>query len=213
LFSDGGSVTESEIWGDRAVLQGAYRRGDSVQSVRLKLTEPDCVAQIEKALQSDPRVNVAVASERDFYASQSKALVTLVTTLGSLIAFLMGIGAVFGALNTMYSAVAARTREIATLRAIGFPGYVVLLSVVTESMLLGLLGGVLGGGVAYVTFNGVRATTLNFQTFSQLTFAFDVSIGVVVNGIIYALLLGLIGGLWPGIRAARLSVIEGLRAV
>jgi len=212
LFEDGGSVTESEIWGDKSVLQGAYRRGDSVQSVRLKLLRPELVSAVEQALKQDPRVNVAVASERDFYASQSKALVTLVTTLGSVVAILMGIGAVFGALNTMYSAVAARTREIATLRALGFPRRVVLLSVVSESMLLGLIGGIIGGIVAYVAFNGVRATTLNFQTFSQLTFAFDVTVAVVVKGIGYALLLGLLGGLLPGIRAAKLSIIAGLRA-
>jgi len=212
LFSDAGSVTESELWGDRAVLQGAYRRGDTVQSVRLKLIRDDELAGITEQLKSDPRVNVAISSERDFYASQSKALVTLVTTLGSVVAFLMGIGAVFAALNTMYSAVAARTREIATLRAIGFPGSVVLLSVVIESLLLGLVGGVLGGLVSYVAFNGVRATTLNFQTFSQLTFAFDVTAAVVMQGIVYALLLGLIGGILPGLRAARLSVVDGLRS-
>jgi len=212
LFADGGSVTESELWGDRAVLQGAYRRGDSVQSVRLRLLDPTDLDRITAQLKSDPRVNVAISTERDFYASQSKALVTLVTTLGSVIALLMGIGAVFGALNTMYSAVAARTREIATLRAIGFPGSVVVLSVVAESVLLGLAGGVLGGLVAYVAFNGVRATTLNFQTFSQLTFAFDVSVAVVMQGVFYALLLGLLGGILPGLRAARLSVVDGLRS-
>ena len=211
FFADGGSVTESELWTDIEVLQGAYRRS-GVQSVRLQLSDPDALARIGASLRADPRVNVAVSTERAFYAAQSKTLITLVTVLGTTISIMMGIGAVFGALNTMYSAVAARTREIATLRAIGFGGLAVLASVLIEALLLGLAGGVLGAAAAWVAFDGIRASTLNFQTFSQLSFAFAVSPRVFASGVLYALLLGFIGGLWPGLRAARLSVVAGLRS-
>ena len=211
FFADGGSVTESELWSDIEVLKGAYRRS-GVQSVRLQLSDPDALARIGASLRADPRVNVAVSTERAFYAAQSKTLITLVTVLGTTISIMMGIGAVFGALNTMYSAVAAPTREIATLRAIGFGGLAVLASVLIEALLLGLAGGVLGAAAAWVAFDGIRASTLNFQTFSQLSFAFAVSPRVFISGVLYALLLGFIGGLWPGLRAARLSVVAGLRS-
>lgn len=212
LFEDGGSVCESEVWTDVNVLQGAYQRGNVVQSVRARLATPDSLAALAAALGNDPRVNVAVASERDFYAQQSRVLTTLVGTVGGFIALMMGIGAVFGAVNTMYSAVAARTREIATLRALGFGAAAVLASVLIEALVLGLAGGVLGGAVAYLAFNGYQASTLNFQTFSQLTFAFAVTPRVLAGGIGYALVLGLVGGLLPGLRAATMSVVAGLRA-
>ncbi len=211
VFEDAGSVTESELWADVHVLQGAYRRL-GVQSVRARLTAPSALPRLIAALNADPRVNVAVSSERTFYAEQSKTLVTLVTVLGTAISIMMGIGAVFGALNTMYSAVAARTREIATLRAVGFGATPVVLSVLVEAVLLGLGGGVLGGLAAWVVFDGIQASTLNFQTFSQLTFAFRVTPGVLLTGIFYAVLLGFVGGLLPGLRAARLPITAGLRA-
>ncbi len=212
FFEDGGSVTESELWTDIEVLKGSYRR-TAVQSVRLALADPSSLERIRAALKADPRVNVTVTTERDFYAAQSRSLITLVTVLGSTISLLMGVGAVFGALNTMYSAVAARTREIATLRAIGFGASAVLASVMTEALLLGLAGGVLGALAAWIAFDGTRASTLNFQTFSQLSFAFVVSPRVVVTGVLYALALGFVGGLWPGLRAARMSIVEGLRSL
>jgi putative ABC transport system permease protein len=211
VFEDGGSVTESELWTDVHVLQGAYRRL-GVQSVRARLEGPDSLARLAAALKADPRLNVNVTTERTFYAEQSKALVAIVTTLGSVISVMMGIGAIFGALNTMYSAVASRTREIATLRAVGFGAAPVVASVLVESVLLGLAGGVLGGLAAWLFFDGVEASTLNFQTFSQLTFAFRVTPGVLVTGVVYAVVLGFIGGLLPGLRAARLPITAGLRA-
>lgn len=210
-FEDGGSVSESELWTDVYVLQSAYERGNSYQSVRARLASSG-IERFEAALKADPRANVTATTEKAFYAEQSRVLVALVTTVGTFIAVLMGVGAVFGALNTMYSAVAARTREIATLRALGFGAAPVVVSVLVESLVLGLVGGVLGGAVAYVAFNGYTASTLNFQTFSQLTFAFAVTPGVLVTGITYALLLGFVGGLLPGLRAARMSVTAGLRA-
>ena len=212
IFEDGDGVTESELWSDLNVLQGTYRRGSSVQSVRARLTSPAVVGRVAAALKADPRVNVTVSSERAFYAEQSKALVVLVTTLGTTISVMMGIGAIFGALNTMYSAVAARSREIATMRAIGFGAMPVVASVLAESLLLGLAGGLLGGVAAFIAFDGIQASTLNFQTFSQLTFAFMVTPRVFLTGVLYALLLGFCGGLLPGWRAARQPITAGLRS-
>lgn len=211
LFEDGGSVSESEIWTDATVLQGAYKRGTSFQSVRVRLPAPRQTAALERHLEADPRFSLTVRTEKAFLESQSRVLITIVTTIGMLIAIVMGVGAVFAALNTMYAAVASRTREIATLRALGFGAAAVVTSVLVEALVLGLLGGILGGILAYVTFNGARASTLNFQSFSQITFAFTVTPAVMALGIVYALLLGLVGGLLPGLRAARLPVTQGLR--
>jgi len=211
VFEDGGSVSESEIWTDATVLQGAYSRGTSFQSVRVRLPGPGETGPLEAHLKRDPRFNLTVRTERRFLESQSSILITSVRTIGSLIALVMGVGAVFAALNTMYAAVASRTREIATLRALGFGASPVVASVLAEAMVLGLLGGVLGGVTAYAAFNGLQASTLNFQSFSQITFAFTVTPALIATGIVYALFLGLVGGLLPGIRAARMPVTQGLR--
>jgi putative ABC transport system permease protein len=210
-FADTGSVAESEIWSDAIVLQGAYDRGTSYQSTRARLESPAALQTFKDALTSDPRVNVRVVTERQYYAEQSRTLVTLVTVLGQTIAILMGLAAVFGALNTMYSAVSARTREIATLRAVGFGGFPVAASVLTEAMLLGAIGGVIGAAIAYFGFNGIRASTMNFQSFSQITFAFTVTPALVTQSLSYALVLGFVGGLMPSIRAARMPITTGLR--
>jgi putative ABC transport system permease protein len=211
IFEDGGSVSESEIWTDAVVLQGAYNRGTSYQSVRVRLPGPGQLAGLQRHLKGDPRFNMTVRTEKEFLAGQSRVLIAIVQTVGIMISIAMGVGAVFAALNTMYAAVASRTREIATLRALGFGAAAVVASVLAEAMLLGLFGGVLGSILAYVSFNGFRASTLNFQSFSQITFAFAVTPPLMLAGIGYALLLGLIGGLLPGLRAARLPVIQGLR--
>ncbi len=211
IFEDGGSVSESEIWTDATVLQGAYNRGSSFQSVRLRLPGPGEVGALERHIAADPRFNLTVRTEREFLESQSRVLVTIVRTLGVLIALLMGIGAVFAALNTMYSAVASRTREIATLRALGFGATPVVASVLFEALLLGLLGGAVGGALAYVGFNGAQASTLNFQSFSQVAFAFTVTPSLLLTGLGYAMILGLVGGLLPALRAARMPVTAGLR--
>jgi putative ABC transport system permease protein len=211
IFEDGGSVSESEIWTDATVLQGAYNRGNSYQSVRVRLPAPGEVAPLERHIAADPRFNLTVRTERAFLESQSQVLVTIVRTLGALIALLMGIGAVFAALNTMYSAVASRTREIATLRALGFGAAPVVASVLFEALLLGLLGGIVGGALAFVGFNGAQASTLNFQSFSQVAFAFTVTPALLLTGLAYAMVLGLVGGLLPALRAARMPVTVGLR--
>jgi putative ABC transport system permease protein len=152
-----------------------------------------------------------VRSEREFYADQSRILITLIRYVGTTIAVLMGIGAVFAALNTMYSAVSSRTREIATLRALGFGTAPVIVSVLLEAVALGLLGGVVGGALVYLGLNGYQASTLNWASFSQITFAFTVTPALLVTGLVYSLILGLVGGLLPALRAARLPVTTGLR--
>ncbi len=211
IFEDRGSVAESEMWTDATVLQGAYNRGTSYQSMRVKLTSPSAMQAFKDELSTDPRLNIRVFSEKQYYAEQSKILVTLVSTIGSAIAILMGLGAIFAALNTMYSAVSSRTREIATLRALGFGSAPVITSVLAEALLIGLVGGAVGMIVSYVAFNGVRASTMNFSTFSQLTFAFTVTPQLLIKGLVYALILGFIGGLLPSLRAAKLPITTGLR--
>jgi putative ABC transport system permease protein len=211
VFEAGGSVSESEVWTDLSVLQGVYRRGNSVQVVRAQMLGADSIAELGRWLDADPRVNATVRSEREFYADQSRILITLIRYVGTTIAVLMGIGAVFAALNTMYSAVSSRTREIATLRALGFGAVPVLASVLLEAVVLGLLGGIAGGALVYVALNGYQASTLNWASFSQISFAFTVTPKLLVTGLGYALILGLVGGLLPGLRAARLPITEGLR--
>jgi putative ABC transport system permease protein len=211
LFEAGGGIAEGEIWADAAVVQGAYRRGNSYQSVYTKLASSGSFGEFKDSLTTDPRLNVKVERATDFYSDQSTVLRGIVVGLGTLVAALMGLGAMFGALNTMYTAVSARTREIATLRALGFKAGPVIVSVLFESLLLALVGGLIGGGLAYLAFDGFRAATINFQSFSQIAFAFDVNATLLKNGIVYAMLIGFVGGLFPAIRAARLPVATALR--
>jgi putative ABC transport system permease protein len=211
IFEDRGSVAESEVWTDATVLQGAYNRGNSFQSMRVKLTSPAAFQTFKDTLTQDPRLNVRLFNERQYYEEQSRTLIALVSTIGTTIAVLMGLGAVFAALNTMYSAVSTRTREIATLRALGFGSTPVVVSVLAEALLIGIIGGVIGALISYFAFNGMRASTMNFATFSQITFAFTVTPTVLVLGLVYALILGFVGGLFPSVRAARLPITTGLR--
>ena len=211
VFEANGGVAEAEIWVDAAVLQPAYQRGNSFQAVYARLESQGAFQAFKDALTSDPRLNVKPLRETDYYADQSETLYRLITTLGTLIAVIMGFGAVFGALNTMYTAVAARNREIATLRALGFHSGPVVISVLLESLLLALAGGVIGAALAWAVFDGFSASTLNWSSFSQLTFAFDVSLPLLVQGVIFALLIGFFGGLFPALRAARQPIATALR--
>ena len=211
VFEDDGGVAESEVWADARVLQGAYRRGNTYQSVLASLDSADSLTAFNAWLTTNPALNVMVRRENEYYAGQSQALTRLIRTVGYGIAGLMGIGAIFGAILTMYTAVSTRAREIATLRALGFDTSAVLVSVLGESLVLGAIGGLIGGAVAYLGFNGYQTSTMNFQTFSQVAFAFAVTPGLLVQGLSYALLMGLIGGLFPAIRAARLPIPSALR--
>lgn len=211
IFSAGGSVSESEIWCDTRLLQGVYRRGNSYASVLARLDSPESLTPFRDWLSTNPQLNVQVRREDEYYAGQSKTLTALIRGIGYVIAGLMGIGAVFGAILTMYTAVASRTREIATLRALGFNTMSVLVSVLTESVTLALLGGVVGGALAYVAFNGYQTSTMNFQTFSQVAFAFAVTRSLLIQGVSYALVMGFVGGLFPAIRASRLPIASALR--
>jgi putative ABC transport system permease protein len=181
--------------------------------VAARLGAPSNFKDFKDALTTNPRLNVKVLRQDEFYAEQSRLLYGLITGLGILVAGLMAIGAVFGALNTMYAAVATRTREIATLRALGFGSSAVVVSVLVESIGLALLGGSLGGGLAYIAFDGFRAATLNWQSFSQVAFAFDVTPQLLILGIVCATAIGFVGGLLPAVRAARLPVARALREV
>ena len=211
IFEADGGVAETEIWTDARTLQGVYRRGNSYQSVLARLDSVDSFDMFRDWLTSNPQLNVSVRRENEYYAGQSRTLTVLIQTIGFSIAGLMGIGAIFGAILTMYTAVATRAREIATLRALGFNTLSVLVSVLAESMTLGLVGGIIGGLCAYVGFNGYQTSTMNFQTFSQVAFAFRVTPQLLVSGLGYALAMGFIGGLFPAIRAARLPIATALR--
>jgi putative ABC transport system permease protein len=211
VFEADGGVAETEIWCDARVLQGAYRRGNSFQTVLARLDSSESFDTFRDWLTTNPQLNVQVRRETEYYAQQSQALTSLIRGIGFGIAALMGIGAVFGAILTMYTAVSTRSREIATLRALGFNAVSVVVSVLAESLALGAIGGVLGGLAAYLAFNGYQTSTMNFQTFSQVAFAFRVTPELLILGLTYALVMGLIGGLLPAVRAARLPIPTALR--
>ena len=211
IFDAGGSSFDSEVWADPHLLTGAYNRPDTFfQSVTVHLTSPDSLQALKDAISTDPRLNLDVTREVDYYAKQSTNMTRLITTLGGFVAFIMAIGAVFGALNTMYSAVADRGREIATMRALGFGGPSVVFSFLIEALLISFVGGLLGC-VAVLRLNGITTSTINFQTFSNLAFAFKITPWLLAEGIIFALVMGVLGGLFPAVRAARLPVATALR--
>ena len=211
VFESNGSVGESELWADVRTLQNAYRRGNSYQSVLALLDSPASFKGFKDWLTTNTNLTVNARPEDEYYASQTQVMTSLINGIGYITAALMGVGAVFGAILTMYTAVATRTREIATLRALGFNTFAVLVSVLGEALALGAVGGVIGGALAYVGFNGYETATMNFQTFSQVAFAFKVTPLLLTQGLVYSLLMGLIGGLLPAIRAARLPIASALR--
>jgi len=211
VFDAGGSAFDSEIWCDANVLNQVYQRPANIfQSVTVRLTSPAAFQQFKDALTSDPRLNVQADREVDYYDKQSRQLTTLITVLGSIVALVMGIGAVFGALNTMYSAVIERTREIATMRALGFGVGSVVVSFVIEALCIALVGGLLGC-VSVLPLNRLTTGAMNWQTFTYLAFAFRVTPPLLGAGVVFALVMGLVGGVPPALRAARLPVAAALR--
>lgn len=211
IFDAGGSAFDSEVWCDGRVLNQIYKRPLNLfQSVTVHLASPGAYQQFKDSLTSNPQLNVQVDREIEFYAKESRALTTLITVLGFLVAGVMGIGAVFGALNTMYSMVAERSREIATMRAIGFGAGSISVSFIFEALLIALIGGVLGCLVV-LPLNGLTTGTINWQTFSHVAFAFRISPALLAEGIIFALLMGFVGGVPPAVRAANRPVAAALR--
>ena len=211
IMDAGGSAYDSEIWCDLPLLLQTYQRPVNIFStVTVRLTSPSAIGTFQRALASDPRLDLQADSEVEYYAKQSRVLGTLIRVLGFMVATVMGIGAVFGALNTMYSAVASRSREIATLRALGFGGAGVITAFLFESMIIAAAGGVTGC-LAALPLNGLTTSTLNWQTFSQVAFAFRVTPGLLGGGLCFALAMGFLGGFLPALRAARLPIASALR--
>jgi putative ABC transport system permease protein len=205
-----GDAYDSELWTDRETLQGAFGRA-GVSSLLVQLRGTNDLDPLKDRLTADPQLDVDVRTQRDYYTGQSEGLTSVIGWLAGIVATIMAFGAVFGALNTMYSAVSARTREIGTLRALGFGALPVVASVMAESLLLSLCGGVLGAVIAYLAFNGYAVSTLG-GGFTQVAFQFAVTPGLVMLGVTLALGIGFIGGLAPAVRAARIPVTEALRA-
>lgn len=206
-----GDAMESEIWADANVVADTYRRGSSRNSVTARLADPHAFKAFKSGLESNPQLKVDVATTADYYSKQSEGMTKVIRIMGITVGVIMAIGAMFGALNTMFAAVAARAREIATLRAIGFSGLPVVMAVMLETMLLALVGGVIGGLVAWLIFNGYSASTLAAGTVGQLSFRLHVTPELLWTGLKWALAIGFIGGLFPAVRAARLPVTTALR--
>lgn len=213
VMDSGGSAFDSEVWADSSVLDQIYHYPQDVfRSVTVRLTSPDALQQFKDAITADPRMSVGVTREVEYYDRESRALTSMITVLGGIVAFIMGLGAVCGALNTMYSAVAERGREIATMRALGFGGPSVVFSFIIESLLISLVGGLIGC-IAVLPLNGLTTGTINWQTFSHLAFAFKITTPLLVAGVIFALVMGFLGGVFPAFRAARRPVAAALRAL
>jgi putative ABC transport system permease protein len=211
IFDAGGSAFDSEIWVDSRVLNDVLKRPANLfQSVTVHLDSPDSFRAFKDAVTADPQLNLDVTREVDYYAKQSTTMTTLITVLGGLVAAIMAIGAVFGALNTMYSAISERGREIATMRALGFNASSVVFSFLIEALLISLIGGIIGC-LFVLPLNGLTTSTMNFQTFSNIAFAFKITPDLLLKGIFFALAMGVIGGLLPAIRAATLPVATALR--
>jgi|SRR5579863_612 len=211
VFDAGGSSFDSEVWCDGRIFNEVLKRPDNIfQSATVHLTSPAAFQQFKDAVTADPRLNLEVMREVDYYAKQSAGMTRLITILGGLVAAIMAIGAVFGALNTMYSAVAERGREIATMRALGFSSWNVILSFLFEALLISFLAAIIGC-VAVLPLNGLTTNTMNFQTFSNLAFAFKITFGLLLMGVFFALVMGVLGGLLPAVRAALRPVAVSLR--
>lgn len=211
IFEAGGSAYESELWMDLPVAQSAFRRGSSASSMRLRVNAPERIAEIARSVEEDPRLDLVVVGEEEFFQGQRGGLATTIERFGYAVGVIMAVGAVFAALNTMYSAVVTRTVEIATLRALGFGSLPVVASVMAESMALATVGGLLGAAVAYFGFNGFTVSTLSDTSFSQIAFDFAVTPKLLATGFVWALALGAVGGLFPALRAATLPITAALR--
>ena len=212
LFSAAGSAFESEIWGDNAVLMPAFDRTDAFQSVTFRMRNPAQFEELKKRLQGDPRLGVQVKTERAFYSEQSRLLAGMIRAAGVLITLIMAVGAIFGAMNTMYAAVGQRTREIAVLLTLGFSPGAIMASFMAESVILCLIGGALGCLLA-LPINGITTSTTNWSSFSEVAFAFRVTPIGIALGLSFSALLGVVGGFLPARQAANQPLAGSLRAV
>jgi ABC-type lipoprotein release transport system permease subunit len=210
LFDAGGSGFDSELWADAEQLMAAFRR-QSYSSVVLRLADSAGFERLRERIESDPRLTLDAKREERFYAEQSEALANFIRILGTALAVIFSIGAVVGAMITMFGSVAARVGEIGTLRALGFRRSAVLLAFLGEALLLSLLGGVLGLAAA-LAMQAVSVSTTNFATFAELAFQFRMTAGIAVQSLLFALLMGFVGGFVPAWRAARMQIVDGLRA-
>ena len=211
VFETDGSVDESEVWADMTVVQSAFRRGQSITAVRVLLESIDRYDSVLALVEDDPRLPINLTREEEWYASQAESSTQVIRIFGVAVAVIMSIGAIFAALNTMYSAVASRTFEIATLRAVGFRGGPILVSVLSESMALAIVGGLVGAALAYLAFNGFTVSTLSQQSFSMVAFEFSVTPTLIVQSLVLSVVLGFIGGIFPAFRAVFLPVTTALR--
>jgi putative ABC transport system permease protein len=207
---ESGDANDSEVWVDAGTAQSAFNRGSGFSAVRLALESPEAIETLREALTSDRRLTVEVLEEQAYYSAQTGQFRQMVSVLAGVVTLIMALGAIFAALNTMYAAVATRTREIATLRAIGFGALPVLVSVMVEAIVLAFVGGAIGAFIAWALFDNLSVSTLG-QSFTQVVFAFQVSAGLVVAGLVVAVFIGFIGGLLPAVHAARMQVTTALR--
>jgi putative ABC transport system permease protein len=207
VFSTGGSVFDSEIWADVGTIQNLYQRTGTVQSVRARLTSPEALAGLQQYVADEPRLDLDVNSEREYFASSAGGTSDVIMFLGWPLAVIMAVGALAGAWNAMYASVDSRTREIATLRAIGFSGFPAFVGTMVESLMLASIGGLLGAGATYLIFDGVSASTLG-GGFTQIVFSFAVTPAALVSGVVLALIVGAAGGFFPAIRAARVPILK-----
>ena len=212
IFSTGGDVHESEIWGDVSTLQSVFRREGNVSSAIARLESKETFDDLRIYIESYPNLELSVVTEDKFFEDQASGS-ELIKVFGVVVGYIMAIGAVFAALNTMYSAVSTRLVEIGTLRALGFDGLTVLVALMIEALILAMIGGLLGAGISYLLFNGYTVSTLAGGSFSQTAFAFAVTGEVIEQGLTLALFVGLVGGLFPAWNAARRDITEALRSI
>ncbi|WP_444903516.1 ABC transporter permease [Microbulbifer sp. CnH-101-E] len=209
VFSTGGNIFESELWADIKTIQSHYNRGSSYQSIRLQLDNDDGLASVKETIAREPRLNLEAQTEREYFASQGKQL-QYIATFGWIISAVMALGALAGALNTMYTSVADRAKEIATLRALGFSNFSAFCGTIAEAMVLAVAGGLLGSLAAYLFFDGLNTSTLG-GSFTQVVFSFEMSPDLFVQGAVLALVIGFVSGFFPAWRAARMPVIVAFR--
>ncbi len=207
LFSTGGSVFDSEIWADIGVIQNLYQRNNTFQSIRVRLDNAEAIETLRSYVEDEPRLDLDVSNEREYFAQSMGGTQDLIMFVGWPLAVIMAVGAFAGAWNAMYASVDARLREIATLRAIGFAGFPAFVGTMTESVLLALIGGLIGALFTYLVFNGISASTLGGASFTQVVFSFAVTPASIIAGMILALVVGFFGGFVPAIRAANAPLL------